>query len=135
MEGQGKPIPHGFKSAPEFQEFGRRLRIGLPEGTQPLLQGSSVTGRSYRSGEPFDEVRQSDLDVALVGLDLFEGGQALGLKAKDGTRIGPLSPQDLSNLGLLGLRDQLTAFTGRPVNFMLFASLEAALKRPSIWVA
>lgn len=134
MDGQGKPVPHGFKSAEEFQEFGRQLRSGLPEGTQPLLQGSSVTGRRYRSGESFDEVHQSDLDIALVGFDLFERGQVLGLKAKDRTRIGPLSPQDLSNLGLLRLRDQLTAFTGRPVNFMLFASLEAALKRPSIWV-
>jgi hypothetical protein len=72
MDGQASPIPHGFNNAEEFQEFSSRLKRELPEGTQPLFQGSSVTGRSYKSGEAFDEGRRSDFDIALVGPDLFE---------------------------------------------------------------
>jgi len=101
---------------------------------QPLFQGSSVTGRSWRTGEPFDVGRRSDYDIALVGPDLFEMGRALGLKAKDGTRIGPLYDARLDALGLLDLRDDLARLAGRPVNFMLYADLESAFKRPWIWV-
>jgi hypothetical protein len=33
--------------------------------TRALLQGSAVTGRSFRTGAPFDVGRVSDFDVAL----------------------------------------------------------------------
>jgi hypothetical protein len=134
VDPRDKSIPNGFKDAEEFHQFGARLKNGLPGGTQPLFQGSSVTGSSFKTGKPFDVGRQSDFDIALVGRALFDKARALGIKAKDGTRIGPLSPQDLENPGLLGLRDQLGALAGRPVNFMLFDSIGAALKRPSVWV-
>jgi len=128
------PIPHGFNSAEDFQQFGSLLRSELPEGTQPLFQGSAVTGRSYSTGKPFDVGRQSDFDLALAGPDLFGKAKALNLKTKDGTRIGPLSAKNLEDLGLSVLQSQLSGLAGRPVEFMLFDSIESALKRPSIWV-
>jgi filamentous hemagglutinin len=134
MDDHGNPIPHGFASAEEFQEFGSRLRRGLPEGTQPLFHGSSVTGQSYRTGQPFDVGRRSDFDLALAGSTLFERARALGLKAKDGTRIGPLSDAQLDALGLLDLRNELSQLAGRVVRFMLFNDQASALKRPWIWV-
>ena len=127
------PVPQGFDTFDHFAAFASRLRAGLPDAVQPLFQGSSVTGVN-RAGEPFDAGRRSDFDIALVGPALFDAGRSMGLKAKDGTRIGPLSPQVLEALGLLGLRDELSTLAGRPVNFMLFSSLDAALKRPSLWV-
>jgi filamentous hemagglutinin len=134
MDDHGNPIPRGFTSAEEFQEFGSRLRHGLPEGIQPLFHGSSVTGQSYRTGQPFDAGRRSDFDIALAGSALFERARALGLKAKDGTRIGPLSDAQLDALGLLDLRNELSQLAGRVVRFMLFNDLASALKRPWIWV-
>jgi hypothetical protein len=134
MDTLGNPIPHGFKNVEGYQQFTAKLRSELPPGTQPLFQGSAVTGASYKTGKAFDVGRQSDFDIALAGQTLFDKARALGLKVKDGTRIGPLSPQDLENLGLLGLRDQLGSLAGRTVNFMLFDSIGAALKRPSVWV-
>jgi hypothetical protein len=133
-DAQGNRIPHGFSNADEFQQFGSRLRGGLPEGTQPLFQGSSVTGRSYKTGKAFDAGRQSDFDIALAGPDLFGKAKDLNLKAKDGTRIGPLSPKNLEDLGLSDLQRQLSELAGRPVKFMLFNSIEEALRRPSLWV-
>jgi hypothetical protein len=131
---QGEPVPHGFRDFEQFREFGAALYSGLPPGTQPLVQGSAVTGRSYRTGQPFDQGRTSDFDVALAGADLFASARQLGLKAKDGTRIGPLNDAQLEALGLLELRDRVQRLAGRPVRFMLFESLEAGLKRPSLWV-
>jgi hypothetical protein len=40
----GLQIPFGFKSEQEFLDFSRTLRAGLPEGVEPVFQGSSVTG-------------------------------------------------------------------------------------------
>ena len=128
-------IPPGFSNAEDFGRFTHCLKSGLADGTQALFQGSIVTGRSYRSGETFDIGRQSDIDIALVGSDLFEKAKALPLKVKDGTRIGPLSTKHLEDLGLLTLQRQLSDLAGRPVNFMLFNSIEAALRRPSLWVS
>lgn len=130
----GEPVPHGFKDFDEFRAFAGRLQEALPSGTQPLMQGSAVTGRSYRTGQPFDQNRRSDFDVALAGAALFNQARALGLKVKDSTRIGPLTDEYLDALGLLDVRDQLQQEVQRPVNFMLFDGLEAALKRPSIWM-
>jgi hypothetical protein len=128
------PIPFGFQNAEQFLEFSAVLRRELPVGTQALFHGSSVTGASYRSGLPFDDGRQSDFEIALAGQELFTKARALGLKIKDRSRIGPLSPQDLESVGLLGLRDELSSLAGRSVNFMLFDEIASALKRPSIWV-
>jgi hypothetical protein len=131
---QRRMPPLGFANDAEFDRFGAVLAAGLPPGCQPVLQGSAVTGGNWETGERFDEGRQSDLDIALAGDELFDKARAMGLRVKDGTRIGPLSDQVLAGLGLLELRDRLANQCGREVRFMLFVSIKAALKRPSIWI-
>jgi hypothetical protein len=59
-----------------LRRFVSTLRDGLPEGTTIALRGSTVAGRSYKTGEPFDAEGPgtSDLDVVVVGepvLDLW----------------------------------------------------------------
>ncbi|MBV9124913.1 MAG: hypothetical protein JO112_16285, partial [Planctomycetes bacterium] len=133
-DAEGNPLPYGFKSAEEYRAFTAKLKSGLPEGTQPLFQGSSVTGTSFKTGEPFDVGRKSDFDIALVHDETFLQALDLGAKAKDGTRIGPLNQAQMEALGLLNVQQELAAMAGRPVKFMLFDSTESALQRPSIWV-
>ena len=133
-DSSGQPIPHGFETIEDYRSFAILLREGLPEGVQPLFQGSSVTGKSHRTGKPFEVDRRSDFDIALAGRHLFDRARSLGLKIKNGERIGPVSPQILEILGLSDLVHQVSDLAGRPVNFMLFDSVESALRRPSIWV-
>lgn len=134
LDADGRALPHGFKSVAEYEAFAAKLKAGLPDGAQPLFQGSSVTGRSRKTGKLFDDGRVSDFDIALVHDESFLRGLDMGLKAKDRTRIGPLSEAHMEALGLLRLQQQLTTQAGRPVKFMLFDSVESALARPSIWV-
>lgn len=93
-----------------------------------------MTGASSKTGNAFDLGRRRDLDVAPAGQTFFDKAKALGLKAKEGTRIGPLLPKDLADLGLDAPRNQLSGLAGRPVNFRLFDSIGNALKQPSFWV-
>ncbi len=101
--------PSGWTGHPAWLQQRRGLSAirqppenGVPEGTQPLFQGNAVTGSSYSTGKPFDVGRQSDFDIALAGSDLFEKAKALNLKAKDGTRIGPLSAKKLGGSWTFG---------------------------------
>ncbi|NIH79089.1 hypothetical protein [Amycolatopsis viridis] len=132
--------PHGFDGRDQFEAFAALLREGLGdagfEGTFAAFQGSAVTGKSYRTGEPFDVGRTSDFDIALAGPEIFAAAQAagIGLRGK-GTRTGPLRAHDLAALGLTDLRADLSDLAGRDVNFMIYRSSEVALGRaPSIIV-
>ena len=62
---------HGFKNAGEFAKFVKTLNSGLADagfgGAKALLQGSAVTGKSFRTGKAFDAGRVSDFDIALAG--------------------------------------------------------------------
>ena len=90
----------------------------------------------FTTGAAFDVGRVSDFDIALAGRDIFSAAQegGIGLRA-GGIRTGPLGPSDLEQLGLTGLRESLSTQAGRPVNFMIYRSLEDALARgPSIGV-
>jgi hypothetical protein len=52
-----------------FEEFCHELAKRIPPNTAAVLGGSSVTGHSYKEGEPFDAngPMTSDLDITLVG--------------------------------------------------------------------
>jgi hypothetical protein len=128
----GSPVPFGFSSVDEYEAFARQLKGDLPDNIDVLFQGSSVTGKSFKSGLPFDAGRQSDFDIALAGQDLFEQAQSFGYRVKDGTRIGPLKPSQLEELGLSDLSRRLSVQANRPVEFMIFNSANSAYKRPSI---
>jgi hypothetical protein len=133
------PIPRaGFAGAEEFSQFGHNVRTGLEragyDNVVPILQGSAVTGKSFKTGQPFDVGRKSDFDVALAGPELLARAEKLGVGLRgSGTRTGPLTARDLRALGLRDLSIQLSQQYGREVNFMIFNNTNTAIQRaPSI---
>ena len=126
--------PHGFASADEFASFSSSLRGGLRQAgyddVTPLLQGSAVTGRSFKTGAPFDAGRVSDFDIALASPGLLARAAELGIGLRSqGLRTGPLQAADLQRLGLSDLAQRLSSEAGRPVNFMIFGTKQAAVSR------
>ena len=105
-------------SEERFQEFCRVIREDVPPETRVILRGSSVTGRRWSDGAPFDAdgPGTSDLDLTLVG------DAAIGLFAVTGfflpgVHSRPLSDDDPDIAPeLIPLRETLIAMTGRPVN-------------------
>ncbi|WP_250655935.1 RHS repeat-associated core domain-containing protein [Alkalimarinus coralli] len=133
-----KAAAHGFKNAGEFAKFGKTLNSGLADagfgGTKALLQGSAVTGKSFRTGKAFDAGRVSDFDIALAGPEILARAKQLGIGLRSGgTRTGPLSAAQVQQLGLGGMQSTLSKSAGRPVNFMIYGDAGAAAARsPSI---
>jgi hypothetical protein len=70
-------IEHGFDGDwDRLRTFVRVLRSALPDGTEVALRGSTVAGRSFRTGDLFDAhgPGTSDLDIVVLGdpaRDLF----------------------------------------------------------------
>jgi hypothetical protein len=130
--------PLGFASAEALVQFVSTLRDGLDSagypGTRVAFQGSSVTGASFRTGQPFDVGRVSDYDIALGGDGIFQAAKDSGASLRSkGTRTGPIKAGQLADLGLAGLQNELGCMAGRDVNFMIYQSLDDALSRgPSI---
>ncbi|SEK72732.1 filamentous hemagglutinin [Atopomonas hussainii] len=131
-------VPKGFSGADDFAHFGADVRDGLKQAgygnVEPILQGSAVTGKSFKTGEAFDAGRVSDFDIALAGSELLLRAKSLGVGLRSGgTRTGPLSARDLQALGLKDLASQLSARAGREVNFMIYDSAATAAGRaPSV---
>lgn len=124
--------PKGFAGKDDYNDFVGTLNNGLSDagygGTTAAFQGSSVTGRSFVSGRPFGA--HSDYDIALGGSDIFARARELGIPLRSGgTRTGPLRPGQLQALGLSDMRAQLQGTAGRPVNFMIYDSIEGATAR------
>jgi hypothetical protein len=138
MPSSGFTIPRGFKTAADFQKFSDTLKSGLSDAgytdVTAAFQGSSVTGVQHGTGAPFDVGRTSDFDIALAGQSLLAKAKELGISLRSGgTRTGPLTPENLADLGLSDLAAQLSQEAGRPVNFMIFDTMETAMKKaPSI---
>ncbi|EPC6966884.1 hypothetical protein PZS07_01120 [Providencia thailandensis] len=131
-------IPKGFKGIDEFNQFSLDMRNGLssagyPSAT-PIIQGSAVTGKSFRTGEAFDVGRRSDFDIALTSDDIFNAAKNAGIGTRGGgIRTGPLSQRDLRKLGLDNLANEMSIKHGREVNFMIYESVPTATTRaPSI---
>jgi filamentous hemagglutinin len=128
----------GFANFDEFAQFGGSLRSGLGKAgyadAEVILQGSAVTGKSFKTGAAFDVGRVSDFDIALSGNSLFRAAKDAGIGLRSsGTRTGPLNERALRQLGLFDFATQMTSQAGRPVNFMIYKSTEAAVQRtPSI---
>jgi hypothetical protein len=133
-------IPHGFRSVAQFEDFAAKLNTGLREAgfedAEAIFQGSSVTGKKFTTGVPFDVGRVSDFDVGLASPKLLDRARAIGVALRSGgARTAPLTAQQLEALGLRQLADELALEAGRPVNFMVFESVDAATsKAPSIIV-
>ncbi|WP_131746341.1 hypothetical protein [Frankia sp. Cppng1_Ct_nod] len=128
----------GFADQDEFSRFSDLLHEGLKEAGYPnaqgIMQGSSVTGISFKERIPFDSGRRSDFDVAIADNILFNKAREVGvLLRRGGTRTAPLRNRDLKALNLLELRNKLIEIAGRKVAFMPYRDFDAAVKRsPSI---
>jgi hypothetical protein len=98
------------------------------------MQGSSVTGVKYTTGEPFDVGRTSDFDVALAGEDIFGAAVAAKVKVRGGgIRTAPLNRRAVARLGLRPLQRELMAVSKREVKFMVYRDAgEAVDDKPSI---
>jgi hypothetical protein len=138
----GKPF--GFADPEQFAKFRATADAALKKAMRRIdpkaeayLQGSSLSGVSFKRKVPFDAA--SDFDVAVTSRELMKKAEKLGLELKSSPRhIGPLEyPRDeavLRELGLHDVRKKLAALleaeggSGREINFMLFDNLEAATK-------
>ncbi|WP_239009256.1 RHS repeat-associated core domain-containing protein [Streptomyces sp. CFMR 7] len=131
-----RAIPRGFPNAAGYAGFGGKLRSGLKDAgyddVTPVFQGSSVTGKSFKSGKPFGP--HSDFDVALAGRDILAKAKEAGIPLRSGgTRTGPLKGSDLRKMGLDNLAKSLSGDVGRPVNFMVYGAVgDATSRAPSI---
>jgi hypothetical protein len=133
-DGIGRTYPNGFNSQEEFISFGQDLKNSLAEAgyrdVEPVFAGSSVTGMSYRSGEPFDLGRTSDFDIAIISPSLMDEARELGIDLRSrGTRTGPLDREMLRELGLFEVFVEFNERADRPVSFMIYESIEALSAR------
>ncbi|TKC79203.1 hypothetical protein FAZ69_30545 [Trinickia terrae] len=131
-------VPSGFANSEAFSNFGNAVRTGLESAgyrdVEPILQGSAVTGKNFKTGQSFDVGRDSDFDIGLASPSLLKRAEALGIKLRSGkTRTGPLMARDLHRLGLKDLVTQLTEQSKRDVHFMIYNSPANAKERaPSV---
>ena len=131
-------ISHGFDSIEEWQHFSRRIHDSLTTAGYPeagaAVQGSGATGKSFKTGLPFDFRRLSDLDVAVTGDTLLADARALGVQMRSrGMRTAPVPLWAQWRLGLRTPLKELSAEVGRPVKIMIYESLQEALDhKPSI---
>jgi hypothetical protein len=114
--------------ARRYEEFVRVLAEATPPGTEVILRGSAVTGRKWKTDEPFDAdgPGTSDLDVTFVG-----GGMVSLFREFHITEIhsAPLSEAHPFASPALGpLRKRLCEMTGRPVNLQATTSLVQYLR-------
>ncbi|WP_432081564.1 hypothetical protein [Streptomyces sp. WAC 04229] len=137
LRGANPYIPHGFASADEYDQFTRNLYDDLNDAgyggsATAVFQGSSVTGQSFRTGQPFRP--EGDYDIALAGDEVLERARKAGVGLRSGgTRTGPLRDIDLRKMRLSGLAEELSERAGRDVHFMIYGSVESATGRgPSI---
>ncbi|OEZ54738.1 DUF4214 domain-containing protein [Duganella sp. HH105] len=137
---KSQSLPRGFNQATDFREFSGSLYNGLESvgynKVDAAFQGSSVTGRAHNyPNAPFDlGAKQSDFDIALGGQEIFDAAKSVGAQIR-GTRTQPLSiertPGLLEKLELMELSRTLGNQAGRPVNFMIYQTIDQAVARSS----
>lgn len=146
---KGTSVPFGFQSAEQFEKFQatasaelKRLLKKADPNAEAFLQGSSVTGVSYKRHLPFDV--ESDFDVAVSSRYLLKQAEKLRYEVKlSPRRIGPLDADQIAELGLSRFQERLgnvvaeegKAAAGttagakpRKINIMLFDNAEAVKK-------
>ncbi len=109
--------------AARFASFMATLQDGVPDATRLALRGSSVSGVSHASGEPFDArgPRSSDLDIVLLG------DAAMSLWSPDAFYVPGVNsrPLDDDNRTIAPALDPARAaaqgIAGRPVSLQAMA--------------
>lgn len=131
-------IPHGFDSIEAWEAFARKAHEGLAAAGYPearaAVQGSGATGVSFRTGEPFDVGRLSDIDLAVASAQLLRDAAAAGAPLRSGgMRTAPLSPGVQRLVDIADTMRRLSDDAGRPVHVMVYGSLPDAVgHKPSI---
>jgi predicted nucleotidyltransferase len=115
-----------------FDEFLRVLRDATPAGVEVILRGSAVTGRKWKTDEPFDAngPGTSDLDVTFVGGDmvmLFREFHIPGIHSVPLSEAHPFASPPLAPL-----RQRLSQITQRAVNLQATTSLVQSLREVSM---
>ncbi len=158
------PSPHGFPGGHNAQRvaavsfmrgINNDLRSAGYRDSIAMLQGSSVTGTNYRTGEAFrglgvqgptlrtgpnlsQSLRPSDRDVALAGPSLYARAEALGIQTIGlgaNARTRPLTARQMGQLGLSGLYSRAQSESGgHPVNFMIYRDPAGAYARSPSWL-
>lgn len=129
-------IERGFGGDTDrLRRFVAALVATLPAGTLVALRGSTVAGRSFRTGAPFDDhgPGTSDLDIVILGdtaLELFtdEARYLGGINTVPASDDAPwVAPK------LEGARRRAQAIARRPVSIQAqapwFLELRARLQR------
>jgi hypothetical protein len=120
-----------------YDEFVRVLGESTPDGVEVILRGSAVTGRKWKTNEPFDAdgPGTSDLDVTFVGGDmvtLFRDFHIPGIHSAPLSEAHPFASPPLG-----ALRKRLSEMAGRSVNLQASASVvqflrEATMDQPHL---
>ncbi len=133
-------IPLGAAHYPKYLEFGNSLiqslqKIGV-EDAGLYIRGSSVTGKSFRSGQAFDVGRMSDWDVSIASPTLLNRAKELGIPMMSkGTRSIPLDLEKLDGVIHLKMLDlekplvQLSQMMNRNVSVMIYKNEEMVIQR------
>src|SRR3954465_9285767 len=111
-----------------FRQFCSIAREAVPEANAGVLRGSSLTGRRWKDGAPFDAdgPGTSDLDLTLVGENAVALFKPTGFFVP-GVHSRPVSEDDPDIApSLIPLRETLMVMTGRPVNIQ--ASREVVIQ-------
>lgn len=101
-----------------FKEFCSVVREAVPEATAAVLRGSSITGKRWKDGAPFDcdGAGTSDLDLTLVGAEVLRHYSLSGFWVP-GIHSRPLCDEDPDIApDLVPLRKKLISMVNRPVN-------------------
>jgi hypothetical protein len=126
-------LPLAFNSHEQFREFGRTTFNGLRAAgysdALPFLRGSSVTGHNFRTGAPFDSVRPSDLDLAIVSPTLMRRAVSEGVPLRAGGRTEALNETQINQLGLRETISRSEAQSGRTVTIMVYESIPSVTIR------
>jgi hypothetical protein len=102
-----------------FEAFCEAIRSGIPDNSGAVMRGSSITGKRWEDGAPFDAdgPGTSDLDLTLVGGDVVTFYNTLTGFYIPGVHSRPISEKDPDIApDLLPLRRRLMEMVGRPVN-------------------
>ena len=102
----------------KYREFCDIVRGAIPPDTAVILRGSSVTGKRWRDGAPFDAdgPGTSDLDLTFVGAEALKFFVPTGFFVPEvhSRPVGPDDPDIAPDL--LPLRERLMAIVHRNVN-------------------
>jgi len=138
--GTFKKIPLGAANMTVLKNFGTELLTGLEDlgvkDSKLFILGSSVTGKSFKTGLPFDVGRVSDWDLAIASPSLLEKAKEVHVPLRSGrTRSANLDltkkfpHKNLEKMNLTPLAEKLSAQINRNVSFMIYQSEEAIAQR------